>query len=102
MIKDREAKVLRRICGWQVGDKCAVQGKTKKLYGTIIFIKNAYPVKALSATEFFQAIASGKNPPKPKGRLLKSYQYAVVQFESKSPIPYRQNIPLDELLEDDR
>jgi hypothetical protein len=89
MLNRKEARIFRKITGWDVGNKCAVQLKTKKVYGTIIDIKTAHVI--------------GK-PPKPKGRRPNSFTYAVVEYECKGKpaVPHRQDIPLWKLLEDDR
>jgi len=71
--------VWRKLFGWKVGDKCAVQLKTKKVYGTIVQIAHVTVI--------------------PYGTDMPS---AVVEYETKSPIPHRQVLPLCDLLEDDR
>jgi len=98
----RETKVIRRILGWHIGDKCAVQLKTKKVYGTVKDIGIAHYIGVITGIEFANALAQRKIPPRPRGRPRKDTQYALVEYETKSKIPHRQEIPLDELLEDDR
>jgi len=72
-------EVWIKLFGWKVGDKCAVKLKTKIAYATI--------TRLIEVT----AIPYTKEIPS-----------AIVEYETKSPIPRRQVIPLDLLLRDDR
>lgn len=102
MLNKKETVILRRILGWQIGDKCAVQLRTKKAYGIIKDIRTAHVLKGIRGDILFAAVAQGKKLPKPKGRPHNDYKYAVVEYETKSKIPHRQHIQFRDLLEDDR
>lgn len=71
--------VWRKLFGWKVGDTCAVQLKTKKVYGTIVRLNHGTIIPSMIKMAI-----------------------ALVEYETKSPIPHRQIVPLTRLLEDDR
>jgi len=72
-------KVWRKLFGWKVGDTCAVQLKTKKVYGKIVKLTHSHNIQD-----------------------SKKIPCAVVEYETKSPISHRQVWRLSQLLEDDR
>ena len=80
----KSAKLFRKMIPWKEGDKCAVQLKTKKVYGSIYRLGMGHEIK------------QGK-----RGKLV---PYAIVEYETrrKSIIPHVQMIDIRDLLEDDR
>lgn len=75
-------KLFRKMIPWKVGDTCAVQLLTKKVYGVIVGFHTG------------RSIVEGKRD--------KFFHNAVVEYETKSPIPRRQQVYMKDLLEDDR
>jgi hypothetical protein len=75
-------KLYRKLIPWKVGDTCAVQLLTKKVYAVIIRFGRG------------RSIVEGKRD--------KFFPYVEVEYETRSPIPHRQYVDMRDLLEDDR